>query len=73
MRETTEKVIRTFDANERKSLLTKLEDTMADGHYVLSFSSRSDNFFIDPQLKNAQIPLSNLSGSLPSAKKYWFE
>ena len=46
---------------------------MADEHYVLSFSSRSDNFFIDPRLKNAEIPLSNLSGSLPWAKKYWFD
>lgn len=73
MRDTIAKVIRTFDANEQKSLLTKLEDTMADEHYVLSFSTRSDNFFIDPRLKNAQIPLINLSGSLPWAKKYWFD
>jgi hypothetical protein len=73
VRDSIDRAVREFDDTERLSILAGIEDRLADEQYVLTLSTRSDNFFLDPRVHNAVIPLANFGSSVPWAKKWWFD
>jgi ABC-type transport system substrate-binding protein len=62
-----------LDLEERKKTFRAIEELMAEEQYRLALNTFSNNFFADPSLRNIQLPITHVNGSVHYVKYWWFE
>ena len=73
LNELVEKQLGQFDWTERRETFREMEDIMSEEQYKISLNTFSNNFFADPSLRNIQLPISHVNGSVHYVKNWWFE
>ena len=70
--ELSDKQLTQLDVEERKKTLRQMEEIMAAQQYRIALSTYTLNWFLDPSVKNAQVPSLAYNGAMPYIKYWWF-
>jgi ABC-type transport system substrate-binding protein len=62
-----------FDKNARQTILTQIEDLLNTEMPHIPSIVGNQNYFVDPSLKNAQMPRDAFNGGFPWFKYWWFD
>ena len=62
-----------FDKNARQAILTQIEDLLNTEMPHIPSIVGNQNYFVDPSLKNSQMPRDAFNGGFPWFKYWWFD